>query len=110
MDEKEFERLSDAALIAIDLSLEVCGIDVDVSATAGGVLEITFADDSKMIINRHSAAREIWVAAKSGGFHFRFVGGVWRDTRNGEPLSAALARLLSQQSGDEVDAAMLDLS
>ena len=55
-----------------------------------------------MIINRHGAAREIWVAAKSGGFHFRHDGSVWRDTRDGSELFAAVSRLATQQSGAPV--------
>ena len=55
-----------------------------------------------MIINRHGAAREIWVAAKSGGFHFRHDGSDWRDTRDGSELFAAVSRLASLQSGTPV--------
>jgi CyaY protein len=66
------------------------------------VLEIEFADGSKLIINRHTAAREIWVAAKSGGFHFRHAGNRWHDTRDGTELYAALSRLVSAQSATAV--------
>jgi CyaY protein len=55
-----------------------------------------------MIINRHAAAREIWVAARSGGFHFRWDNGAWRDTREGTELFAALSKLVSAQSGQAV--------
>jgi CyaY protein len=55
-----------------------------------------------MVINRHGAAREIWVAAPSGGFHFRWQDGAWRDTRDGSELFAALSRLVSAQSGQPV--------
>jgi CyaY protein len=47
--------------------------------------------------------REIWVAARAGGQHFRADQGVWRDTRSGEELGAALARLIKEQAGLEVD-------
>jgi CyaY protein len=52
-----------------------------------------------MIVNRHSAARELWVAARSGGFHFRWDGSAWRDTRSGEEFFAALSALLSRELG-----------
>ena len=71
------------------------------------MLEIEYADGSRMIINRHGAAREIWVAARAGGFHFRWDGGVWRDTRDGTELFAALSRLVSAQSGSRGGAALL---
>ena len=59
-------------------------------------------DGSRMVINRHAAAREIWVAARAGGFHFRWDGGAWRDTRDGTELFAALSKLVSAQSGQPV--------
>ena len=76
--------------------------DADVQTKGSGVLEIEFEDGSKMVINRHGAAREIWVAAKSGGFHFRYDGNAWRDTRDGAELFAAVSRLASLQSGAPV--------
>ena len=59
------------------------------------MLEIEFADGSKIIVNRHGAAREIWVAARSGGFHFRWDGAAWRDTRDG---TRAVRRALASWS------------
>jgi len=54
-------------------------------------------------VNRHVPNREIWVAAKSGGFHFRADHGCWRDTRSTDELPAKLERLLHEQAGIEVD-------
>ena len=72
-----------------------------------GILEIECADGSKLIVNRHVPNREIWVAARSGGFHFRADGGVWRDTRSGGELAAQLTRVLRDQSGLAVDLSQL---
>jgi CyaY protein len=102
MTDSEFHALADAALAALERSLEALDVDVDLQRKADGVLELEFADGSKMIVNRHAAAREIWVAAKAGGFHFRYDGGGWRDTRDGTELFAALSRLVSSQSGGAV--------
>jgi CyaY protein len=102
MTESEFEDLAGAALAALESAFEAGAPDADVQTKGAGVLEIEFADGSKMVINRHGAAREIWVAAKSGGFHFRHDGAVWRDTRDGGELFAAVSRLASQQSGEAV--------
>lgn len=71
-------------------------------AKGEGVLEIEFEDGSKMIINRHAAAKEIWVAARSGGHHFRHDGSQWRDTRDGSELFASVSRLASEQAGAPV--------
>jgi CyaY protein len=70
-----------------------------------GILEIECADGSKVIVNRHVPNREIWVAARSGGFHFRADSGVWRDTRSGLDLAAQLTRILREQAGLTVDLA-----
>lgn len=102
MDEKEFNRLATQTLDKIEAALEVCGADVDFELAAGGVLEIEFADGSKIIVNRHAVAQEIWVAARSGGFHFRADDGVWRDTRDASELFAKLSVLISQQAGETV--------
>jgi CyaY protein len=102
MNETEFEALAGAALETIERALEVSGVEADFELKAGGILEIEFDDGSKIIVNRHGAAREIWVAARSGGFHFRWDGAAWRDTREGSELFAALSRLVSQQYGQPV--------
>jgi CyaY protein len=100
MNETEFEAAAAAALEAIERALE--SVDVDCERKGGGVLELEFDDGSKIIVNRHAAAREIWVAARAGGFHFRWDGAAWRDTRDGSELFAALSRLVSQQGGQPV--------
>ena len=102
MEESEFEALAGEALAKIEQRLEASGADIDYELQAGGILEVAFADGSKIIINRHVAAREIWVAARSGGFHFRYTGGQWVGTRDGAELFAALERLASEQAGERV--------
>lgn len=106
MEEREFLALADAELArlerALDAVLECGDADFDVELKPGGIIEIVCEDDSKIIVNRHAAAREIWVAARSGGFHFRppeTVGGTWTGTRDGAPLAEVLSRCLSEQAG-----------
>ena len=100
MDEAEFNQSADAALSRIERGIEAA--DLDFETPADGIVEIEFDDGSKIIINRHGVAREIWVAARSGGFHFKPQGGVWVDTKSGEDLYAKLASLIAAQSGDVV--------
>ena len=100
MDESAFLAAADATLgrigLALDAALETSDADLDWSLK-DGVLTIECADDSRIIVNRHVPNREIWVAAKSGGHHFRPDEGRWRDTRGGDELGATLARLLKTQ-------------
>lgn len=102
MTEAEFELLAEPALAQLRQALEDCVPDADVEAKGEGVLEVEFEDGSRIVINRHGAAREIWVAARSGGFHFRWDGSVWRDTRDASELFAAVSRLVSAQGGQPV--------
>jgi len=91
MDEREYQQLADAALSEIEANLDSADIDYEIAT--GGILQIELDDGSQIIINKQSTAREIWVAARSGGFHYRWNGTAWLDTRGGEELHAALARL-----------------
>lgn len=102
MIEQDFDALADRALDALEAAVEASGVDADLERKGDGIVALEFADGSRLIVNRHRAAREIWVAAPSGGFHFRWDGATWRDTRDGGELFAALSRLISQQSGAEV--------
>src|SRR3954470_7138297 len=102
LNEAEFESLATRALARVEAALEESGIDADFELKEGGVLELEFGNGSKIIVNRHGAAREIWVAARAGGFHFRWDGAAWRDTRDGAELFAALSKLVSAQSGTGV--------
>jgi CyaY protein len=100
--ESEFEALAEAAIAALERALETSALDLDLETKGPGVLEVEFADGAKIIVNRHTAARELWVAARSGGFHFRYDGAKWRDTRDGGEFFAALSRLISAQGGTPV--------
>lgn len=102
ISESEFIALTERALAAIGAAIDASGADLDWSEN-DGVLTIECPDGGRLIVNRHVPNREIWVAARSGGFHFRGDGGRWRDSRGGEELSAALSRLLRQEAGASVD-------
>ena len=100
IEESAFIALTDRVLETIGTALDAAENDLDWSEN-DGVLTIECADGSRVIVNRHLPNRELWVAARSGGFHFRAEGGAWRDTKSGEELATALERLLRSQ-GDAV--------
>jgi CyaY protein len=101
MNESEFHRAVDAVLARIESALEDAGdLDVDLES---GILTVACPDATRVIVNRQTPNREIWVAARSGGFHFAWRDGAWRDTRSGEELFASLARVIESQSGIRVD-------
>lgn len=110
MLEHEFNEHADAMLARIEQAVENCAADIDYEIKSGGVIELEFsyAGGSKIIINRHTAAREIWIAAKSGGFHFKTDAAdpdLWLGTRDGGELMTQLSRCISEQSGVAVSLA-----
>ena len=101
----EFIASADALLAeigdALDDAADDSDADVDWSLN-DGILTIDCGAGGKVIVNRHVPNREIWVAARSGGFHFRAQDDRWVDTRSGETLDATLGRLLREQAGIEL--------
>ena len=106
MNETEFNSLVDKMLLRIERALESSALNLEFE-TANGILEIEFDNGTKIIINRQTPNREIWVAARSGGFHFKHLPGTdgeqWFDTRGGKALFARLEDAVSQQAGARAD-------
>lgn len=101
MTESEFKRLADEIIARIEDAIDHCDADIECENN-GGVLDLIFANGSHIIVNKQAAAHEIWLAAKSGGYHFRWEDGAWRDTRDGTEFFAALNRDASAQAGEAV--------
>ena len=101
MTESEFLERAEACLDAIEAALEDSAIDCDLERH-GAVLNVELADGSKIVVNSQTPMRQLWVAARSGGFHYAWDGGAWRDTRDGSELFAALSRIVSAQGGHAV--------
>jgi CyaY protein len=94
----EFNERVDLLFDRIIDTIDAADADIDVELNQG-VLEVTCANDTQIIVNRHEPNREIWIAAKSGGFHFKWTSEAWLDTRSGEALDAALTRVFLDQTG-----------
>jgi CyaY protein len=101
MTESEFLELAEQTLDEIEAAVEAAPIDVEVTR-AGNVLTLELADGARVVVNSQTPMQQIWVAAKSGGFHYERREGAWRDTRDGTELFAALSRILSAQGGTPV--------
>ena len=101
MTESEFNRLANAALAHIETAVDNGDGDAECNRS-GNVLEVEFGSGQKIIINRHDVNREIWVAAKSGGFHYALQDGAWRSRRDGSELFGKLAELFAEQ-GEKID-------
>ncbi len=106
MSETEFLDLAETTLDTIESALDRMNdedvLDVECKRS-GNVLEIEFLDNgSKIIVNSQAPLQEMWVAARSGGFHYKRVGAQWRNTRDDSELFAALSQLASAQGGAAV--------
>jgi len=106
MTETEFLDLADSTLKQIEEAFDRLNDEdvVDVECKrSGNVLEIEFIDNgSKIIVNSQAPLQEMWLAARSGGFHYKRVDGQWRNTRDNSELIAALSQCASEQGGAAV--------
>ena len=102
LTDREYHALTGAVLAAVETSvdgwLQDDVVDIDAQRT-GGLLELTFPDGSKIVLNTQPPLHELWMAARSGGTHYKYVAGAWRDTREGVEFFAALSACASEQSG-----------
>lgn len=102
MTDLEYLDRAEALLAAVEASCdrinETTDADVD-NQRVGGMVTLTFADGSQIIINMQKPLHEIWMAARAGGFHYKFDGQAWRDTKVASEFFADLAKYASQQAG-----------
>jgi CyaY protein len=102
LSDSEYQRETAALLARIEAAadrwLQDDVIDIDTQRT-GGLLELAFPDGSKIIVNTQPPLHEVWLAARGGGFHYRFEQDRWRDTRDGSEFFSALSQHASLQGG-----------
>jgi CyaY protein len=104
MTDNEFSAIVEATLRDIEDALDASDVDVE-SVRNGPVLQIEFDDGSKIVVNAQVPMRELWVAARAGGFHFRLRERQWVDSRGAGELWQALSGWVGQQAGVAVDLA-----
>lgn len=101
LSDSEYHARSEAVLAAVEATvdrlLQDDVIDIDAQRT-GGLLELSFPNRSVIVLNTQPPLHELWLAARSGGFHFRFDGSDWID-RDGREFFAALSACASEQGG-----------
>ena len=102
LSELEYNRLTASILADVEAQLDVWlqsdVVDID-SARTGGLLEMSFPNGSKIILNTQPPLRELWLAARAGGFHFRHHQGYWVDTKDGRNFFQTLSACTSEQAG-----------
>ena len=102
LTDSQYRELISALLAGIETTidrwLQDDFVDIDTQRT-GGLLELTFPGGSKIILNAQPPLHELWLAARAGGFHYKYVDGCWRDTRDGREFFDALSACASEQAG-----------
>jgi CyaY protein len=100
MDEASFDRVARDELHALENAFaDIDPDDVEVT-TSDGVLRLDLRDGTRIVINSHRAARQIWMAAVSSAWHFDPPSdGGWRAAKTGEELRSTLARVVHERIG-----------
>jgi CyaY protein len=115
IDDKQFYQLGSHLLHSIEVALEAADdaldLDLDVERQGGNVINIRFKDKSVIVVNTQPPLHEIWVAAKSGGYHYRWAGTIanplWLDTKTGKELLSDLSGFATAQAGAEIKIALI---
>ena len=106
MTDLEFLDRAESLLQALeqrcDALNERSDVDIDNQRT-GGMVTLTFPNRSQIIVNLQKPLHEVWMAARSGGYHYRWVDGHWRDTKGEAEIFDALSRDASAQAGMALD-------
>ncbi len=106
MTDLEYLNQAEAVLRAVELSCDRINDDTDAdidNQRVGGMITLVFANRSQIVINLQKPLHEIWMAARSGGYHYRFDGTHWMDTKGAGEFFAHLTREASAQSGTAMD-------
>jgi CyaY protein len=114
IDDKQFHQQGSQLLHSIELALEAADeeldLDLDLERQGGNVINIRFRDKSVIVINTQPPLHEIWVAAKSGGYHYRWAGTMnqplWLDTKTGRELLSDLSQFATAQAGKDITFAL----
>ena len=102
MTESEFNQLVDQTMEDIELALDEVDDDLDYEL-GGGVLTVTFENGTSLVFSRQPPTRQLWLAARAGGFHYEYDESVsdWRNTRDGSLFRPFVIEQMLQQGGIE---------
>lgn len=102
MTDLEFMGHAEKLLLAVERSCDrindTTDADLD-SQRSGGMLTLIFPNRSQIVINLQKPLHEVWMAARSGGYHYRFDGHAWQDSKGAGEFFACLGRDATAQSG-----------
>jgi CyaY protein len=92
------ERLLQTIESCCDRLNDQTDADID-NQRVGGMITLTFPNASQVIVNLQKPLQEVWLAARSGGYHFRFDGQAWQDSKGQGEFFSVLTRCANAQAG-----------
>lgn len=102
MNDTQFHQLVDLQMQQIEEAIDESGADIDYDIS-GNVMTLEFEDRSQIIINRQEPMHEIWLASKSGGFHFKLQGDVWICSKTGNELFQLVKDECEKHAGEAIE-------
>lgn len=99
LSDAEFDRVARDELQFIEDAFSEVDPDECEVSSSDGVLKLALRDGTRIVINSHRAARQIWMAAVASAWHFDPAGDTWRSSKSGEELRPTLARILRERIG-----------
>jgi CyaY protein len=103
LDEAAFDQVARDELHAIEDALAELDPDDCEITTSDGILRLDCRDGTRIVINAHRAARQIWMAAVASAWHFDPApGGRWIAPKSGDDFRATVMRLLAEHAGARV--------
>ncbi|MEO9493945.1 iron donor protein CyaY [Vibrio splendidus] len=102
MNETEFHQLVDIQMQNIEEAIDESEADIDYEVT-GNVMTLEFENRSQIIINRQEPMKEIWLASKSGGFHFKLVDDKWTCSKTGMELFEMVKKECEKHADEEIN-------
>ncbi len=105
MTDLEYLDRAEAALKAVEAACDRINDETDAdidNQRVGGMITLVFANRSQIVINLQKPLHEIWMAARSGGYHYKHDGQQWMDTKGAGEFFAHLSREASAQSGQSL--------
>lgn len=106
MNDLEYLDAAEKLLLAVEQCCDRINEDTDAdidSQRVGGMVTLTFANHSQIVVNLQKPLHEVWMAAQSGGYHYKFDGQHWRDTKVGNDFFDDLTRDASAQAGQGLE-------
>lgn len=102
MNDTEYHQLVDEELTRIEEAIDDSGADIDYESI-GNVMNLEFEDRSQIVINKQEPMQEIWLASRSGGFHFSYQDGQWICSKTGLEFFTMVKQECEKHAGESIE-------